>query len=526
MPTILDIQDLTIAFGDNPPVVDSVTFRLEAGDQLGVLGLSGSGKSMTALACLGLLPPEAKVIRGRISYLSKDGQSTNLLALSEKEWANFRAREISLVFQEPLTALNPVHSVRKQLTEAIQKLRPGISTAEAREHNLKEWLARVELPTEQHDRILSAYPHELSGGQRQRLLIALALLAKPRILFADEPTTALDTITETGILDLLARLRQELNMTTVFITHDLDVLRRTSDRLVVMRAGKIIRTGKSQELITDSPEERSKLFLVPGEEREAPMVDEQSRKHSPTPLATALTVSQLKVSYKGRASLPWSSPEELLAVQSVSLHVNCGEWVALVGPSGCGKSSVARCLAGLVPKLSGEITPPAKGNIQLVFQDPFSSLNPSHTVLKALREVLRLGRSQDTAENLLAAVGLPASVYGDRLPAALSGGQRQRVAIAKALAAGPGLLIADEAVSALDVPLRKDVLALLNSIRQERNIGLLFISHDLRLVAQYADRVLIMEEGQIVEEGPARQVLSNPESEMGKRLVGGGLIMR
>ncbi|SEP56321.1 ATP-binding cassette domain-containing protein [Neolewinella agarilytica] len=519
MPLILDIQDLTIAFGDNPPVVDGVTFTLEAGEQLGVLGLSGSGKSMTALACLGLLPPEAKVIRGSINYYSREGQQTNLLALSEKEWSGFRAKEISLVFQEPLTALNPVHRVRKQLTEAIQKLLPGISTTEAREHHLREWLARVELPTEQHDRILSAYPHELSGGQRQRLLIALALLAEPGILFADEPTTALDTITETGILDLLARLRRELNMTTVFITHDLDVLRRTSDRLLVMRSGKIIREGKSKELITDSPEERSRLFRVPGEEKEVPRTLVKAKHHSPAPAASALTVSQLKVSYRGRAAWPWSLPEELLAVRSVNLHVDCGEWVALVGPSGCGKSSIARCLAGLVPKLSGEIKPPANGNIQLVFQDPFSSLNPSHTVLTALREVLQLGRSQDTAESLLAAVGLPATEYGERLPAALSGGQRQRVAIAKALAAGPGLLIADEAVSALDVPLRKDILALLNTIRQERNIGLLFISHDLKLVAQYADRVLVMEAGQIVEEGPAGQVLAKPESEMGKRLV-------
>ncbi len=519
MPVILDIQDLTIAFGDNPPVVDGVTFTLEAGDQLGVLGLSGSGKSMTALACLGLLPVEAKVVRGSISYYSREEQQTNLLSLSEKEWVNFRAKEISLVFQEPLTALNPVHRVRKQLTEAILKMLPGVSTAEARERNLREWLARVELPADQHDRILAAYPHELSGGQRQRLLIALALLAKPRILFADEPTTALDTITETGILDLLARLRQELNMTTVFITHDLDVLRRTSDRLMVMRAGKVIRTGKSQELITDKPEERSKLFLVPGEEEEVSIAGVRQKPPTPLSSAPALSDSQLKVSYRGRAAWPWSSPEELLAVRSVNLHVDCGEWVALVCPSGCGKSSIARCLAGLVPKLSGEIRPPANGNIQLVFQDPFSSLNPSHTVLTALREVLKLGKSQDTAESLLTAVGLPASVYGQRLPAALSGGQRQRVAIAKALAAGPGLLIADEAVSALDVPLRKDVLALLNTIRAERNIGLLFISHDLKLVAQYADRVLVMEEGQIVEEGPASQVLSKPKSEMGKRLV-------
>lgn len=519
MPLILDVQDLTIAFGDNPPVVDGVSFTLEAGDQLGVLGLSGSGKSMTALACLGLLPSGAKVLRGNINYYSEDGQQTNLLALSEKEWANFRAREISLVFQEPLTALNPVHRVRKQLTEAIQRLLPELTTAEARERSLRDWLTRVELPAEQHDRMLAAYPHELSGGQRQRLLIALALLAAPRVLFADEPTTALDTITETGILDLLARLRQELNMTTIFITHDLDVLRRTSDRLMVMRAGKIIRAGNTRELITDKPEERSSLFLAPGEEKEASPIDRQRKSLPPTPSAAALTVSQLKISYKGAATWPWSVPKELLAVRSVSLHVNCGEWVAIVGPSGCGKSSIARCLAGLIPKLSGQITPPVDGNIQLIFQDPFSSLNPSHTVLTALREVLRIGGSQDTAEDLLASVGLPAPEYGDRSPTALSGGQRQRVAIAKALAAGPGLLIADEAVSALDVPLRIDILALLNTIRKERNIGLLFISHDLKLVAQYADRVLIMDEGQIVEEGLASQVLAKPESEMGKRLV-------
>jgi len=518
---ILDVQDLTIAFGNNPPVVDGVSFTLRAGQQLGVLGLSGSGKSMTALACLGLLPAGARVLRGSAVYRSASGETTDLLTLTEKEWLKIRAKEISLVFQEPLTALNPVHRVGRQLAEAIRVLLPRLKTKASREAHLSTWLTRVELPAEQHERILAAYPHELSGGQRQRLLIALALLAEPRILFADEPTTALDTITERGVLSLLSRLQRKLNMTTLFITHDLDVLERVSDQLLVMKAGSVIRRGSTEDLLGGKPENRAALFTEEGESAQeiTASVHDDSKSSSSISLDEALIVTNLSITYKTPSAWPWSASKEHRAVRSVSLKVRSGEWVAIVGPSGCGKSSIARCLAGLLPRASGQISLPQNGNVQLVFQDPFSSLNPGHTVLRALREVLRLGDGEDTAEGLLAAVGLPAATYGDRLPAELSGGQRQRVAIARALAAGPGLLIADEAVSALDVPLRADVLDLLDSIRRRRNIGLLFISHDLRLVARRADRVLVMEAGRIVEEGPAKRVLEQPESEMGRRLT-------
>jgi len=312
-----------------------------------------------------------------------------------------------------------------------------------------------------------------------------------------------------------------LNMTTLFITHDLDVLERVSDQLLVMKAGSVIRRGSTEDLLGGKPENRAALFTEEGESAQeiTASVHDDSQSSSSISLDEALIVTDLSITYKTPSAWPWSASKEHRAVRSVSLKVRSGEWVAIVGPSGCGKSSIARCLAGLLPRASGQISLPQNGNVQLVFQDPFSSLNPGHTVLKALREVLRLGGGEDTAEGLLAAVGLPAATYGDRLPAELSGGQRQRVAIARALAAGPGLLIADEAVSALDVPLRADVLDLLDSIRRRRNIGLLFISHDLRLVARRADRVLVMEAGRIVEEGPAKRVLEQPESEMGRRLT-------
>jgi peptide/nickel transport system ATP-binding protein len=511
---LLSLQNLTIHFPHQPPAVNDLSFTLAQGGQLGILGLSGSGKSLTALALLGLLPGSATVSSGVVMYTREDGSEVDLLTLTEKQWREFRGREISLVFQEPLTALNPVHRVEAQLMEAVESLCPQLATKAVRQQHLKEWLDRVELGTGQ-ERILKAYPHELSGGQRQRLLIALALLGGPRLLIADEPTTALDTITEAGILRLLDKLRLELGMTMIFITHDLDVLRRTTARTLVLRQGEMVHSGTTEEVLalpgaglTDTPKdaevERKRAFKTDGQ-------------------PFALSVIDLMVNYSGKRDWPWSSPAVHPAVRGVSFVVGAGEWVALAGPSGCGKTTVARCLAGLLTPSDGEVLLAEKGNVQLVFQDPFSSLNPSHSLKRILEEVLRLRKYENqTAEELLAAVGLGGEGFAQRKPSQLSGGQRQRVAIARALAARPTLLIADEAVSALDVPLRADILDLLDHIRQEKGIGLLFITHDLRLVAERADRVLIMEDGLVVEEGNAKEVCRNPKSDLGRALMEAG----
>lgn len=527
---MLKVSGLTISFPNLPPVVNGLSFELEAGHRLGVLGLSGSGKSMTAMALLGMLPPTANIDAGEAWYQPEEGPAVDLLNITEKQWRKLRGREISLVFQEPLTALNPVQRVGDQLLEATRHLCPDLKTDASRKQHIHDWLKKVELPDD-GERILNSYPHQLSGGQRQRLLIALALLGAPRLLIADEPTTALDTITEVGILRLLEKLRTELGMTTIFITHDLGVMARSVDHLLVMEAGRMVRQGPVDVLLAlgdgvfqaeKSPRTYTEVHGSGDQGPASIFIEEQSLK-------PALSVQNLSISYPGSKPYPWSKAPSHAAVTDVSFTLHAGEWLAIVGPSGCGKTSIARCLSGLQSESAGTVTLAHGGNIQLVFQDPFSSLNPAHTIRRAIMEVLRIrlpGKKRTTYEQeagrLLDQVGLPANVYADRKPKALSGGQRQRVAIARALAANPTVLIADEAVSALDVPLRKDVLNLLDELRREQSIALLFISHDLKLVAERSDRVIIMEGGSIVEEGPAAEVFAAPTSAMGKRLVEAG----
>ncbi len=480
------------------------------------------------MSLLGLLPPGARIDGGEAWYQPEEGPEIDLLQLTEKQWRRLRGREISLVFQEPLTALNPVQRIGDQLLEAARHLCPELKTDAARQGHVRKWLLRVELPNDQ-ERLLRSYPHQLSGGQRQRLLIALALLGAPRLLIADEPTTALDTITEASILRLLERLRRELGMATIFITHDLGVMRRSADDLLVMEAGRAVRSGLAGGLLgmgdevfsaTESPRTYTEV-------QEAKLPRTYTEVHQSQP--KALQVTDLAISYPTPKAFPWSKSQSKAAATGVSFSLEAGEWVAIVGPSGCGKTSVARCLCGLLPSSGGSVVLSSGGNIQLIFQDPFSSLNPAHSVRRAIMEVLRVsepGGQQATyaqeADRLLDEVGLSAAAFGGRKPSALSGGQRQRVAIARALAARPSVLIADEAVSALDAPLRKDVLDLLDALRKAQGIALLFISHDLELVSERADRVLIMDAGRIVERGQAKAVFAAPKSEMGKRLVQAG----
>ena len=509
---ILTVEGLTVAFGDRPPVVDDVSFTLAPGDRLGVLGLSGSGKSLTALALLGLLPPGARITAGSAIYRAEDGTEADLLRLDKASLRRLRGRELGLVFQEPLTALNPTTKVGQQLREAVRYLRPELKTVEARDKLLGEWLRRVELG-EDGPRILAGYPHQLSGGQRQRVLIALALLGEPRILLADEPTTALDALTENEILSLLERLRRELGMSTLFITHDLDVLRRTTDRSLVMAAGRVVHRGSTEEVLALPGAGLGEY--QPKSEREQPL-------GNPRETEAVIEVQDLHVRYAGARPWPWSVRADFPVVNGVSFTVDRGEWIALVGPSGCGKTTVARTLVGLHPPAAGSILGSGRGRTQLIFQDPFSSLNPRHTVRTTLEEVLRIyPNSSLSADGLLNAVGLPPVAYADRRPGQLSGGQRQRVAIARALAASPELLIADEAVSALDAPLRAGVLDLLDDLRRRNGFGLLFISHDLRLVRERADRVLIMDGGVIVEQGTPAAVFARSQSALGRRLVSG-----
>lgn len=521
---LLEVINLTVAFPPAAPVVDNVGFTLAEGEGLGVAGLSGSGKSLTALALLGLLPAGATV-SGTALFRKADGKRIDLLRLRDDDWRKIRGREIGLVFQEPLTALNPTQRIGAQLREGVRYLRPEV---EDRDGLVNEWLERVELG-DRAARVLASYPHQLSGGERQRVLIVLALLGRPRLLLADEPTTALDAITEAGVIELLNRLRRELGLTTVFVTHDLPLFRHIAGRVLVMRGGEIIHRLPTEQLLAKGESVFTNSENSGGVKNQRNQADRAAK--------TVLEVDGLTVRYgsdswwrtlsgrlaRSRVRREDQGAEAGPAVRDVSFRLRAGEWVAIVGPSGCGKTTLARCVVGLHAPTAGRITVAGDRRPQLIFQDPFGSLNPAHTVGRAIAEVLRANPGGDqSAADLLAAVQLPAAAFAGRRPAALSGGQRQRVAIARALAAQPAVLVADEAVSALDAPLRRDVLDLLDGLRQERQLGLLFITHDLRLVADRADRVLIMDGGRVVEEGRPGEVFADPQSEMGRRLVAAG----
>ncbi|MEM9260872.1 MAG: ATP-binding cassette domain-containing protein, partial [Bacteroidota bacterium] len=414
---LITVNQLSIAFPSAPPVVKNLSFSISTGERMGFLGLSGSGKSLTALALLGLLPAGAKVTSGTATYYPKEGAPLDLFTLTDRQWQEIRGKEIGLIFQEPLTALNPTHRIATQLLEAVEHLRPELTTNQARKEFLTNWLSRVELPKGEHKRILAAYPHELSGGQRQRLLIALSLLAEPRFLIADEPTTALDTITEAAILELIDRLRKEMNMGLLFITHDLAVIERITDQALVLQNGEGIHHGATKEILA-LPNAGLGGGLT------SSSTEENTSKNTTTPSsAKVLEVEKLSISYQSRKAWPWSKAAIFPAVSEISFTVAAGEWVALVGPSGCGKTTTARHLAGLVPASEGTVTTFGE-RPQLVFQDPSSSLNPSHSLRTILHEVLRKQATKSKqsgakelrqkSDELLTAVGLPPASYANR----------------------------------------------------------------------------------------------------------------
>ncbi|MEL6274968.1 MAG: ABC transporter ATP-binding protein, partial [Bacteroidota bacterium] len=456
---------------------------------------------------------------GNIMWYGEE-EPIELANLSESQFRSLRSRRIGMIFQEPLTALNPTQRIGNQLVETIRLLGIKQSKAEQRDY-ATHWLERVRL--NDPDRMLGAYPHQLSGGQRQRVLIAMAMAAGPRLLIADEPTTALDTVTEASILELLSTLQQEQDMALLFISHDLAIVRHLSDQVIILRAGKEVESGQTKALL-DHPKEdytRSLVAASPrmqfGKKLVAAQVEDAQQKE-------LLWVKDLSVRYPIGRNWFGRPVAYLQAVNKVSFRMAEGEFLALVGESGCGKSSLARVLCGLETAESGEssLSPPA---IQLVFQDPFSSLNPSWTIGALLIEVVRQhskvsrSKAREQAEALLEKVGLTAQEYFNRFPNELSGGQRQRVAIARALAAQPKVLICDEAVSALDANLQLGVMKLLKELTEKQRIGILFISHDLALVSTYAHRVLVMDRGKIVEMGSPQALLHNAEAEPTKRLL-------
>ncbi len=510
--SLLEIDNLSMSIHDKE-ILRDITLSLVKGGVLGVIGESGSGKSMLALSMMRLLPDGATT-SGRIQF---DGHS--LLELSESTMCELRGSDISMVFQEPMTALNPVLSIGQQVAECVT-LHRAVSRSEA-ERIAAQTLEKVGLPVSQFP--LQRYPHELSGGQRQRVVIAMAIALQPALLIADEPTTALDVTTQAGILELLKQLVADEQLALILISHDLAVVNGIADHIIIMRDGQIVEAGKLTDLFTHSQHPYTRQLIAASDH--AP-----DRALLANNAVTLLEVSELSCDYRLPRKRFWSSPEYFRAVDNVSFEIRQGESLGLVGESGCGKSTLTRALLGLMPIAGGEIrlqgellgdgqsfSDAVRREMQVVFQDPYGSFNPRHKVGRLIAEPLHvLERSvseqeqNDAVTEVLLSVGLVAE-DAHKYIHEFSGGQRQRIAIARALIIKPSLIVLDEAVSALDVSVRAQILDLLAELAASHRIAYLFISHDLSVVRRVTDRVLVMQHGNVVERGETESVFKNPQ---------------
>lgn len=548
---VLEVNHLGLQIGETR-VLEDVNFCVLANEIVALVGESGSGKSVTAHSIMGLLPSDLTTItQGTIRF-----ENETLHNFSLKEWQNFRGNRCSMIFQEPQSSLNPSMRCGKQVAEmGLRHLRPK-PTEEALKKRILAAFTDVQLPNP--ERIYTAYPHELSGGQKQRVMIAMALLCAPKLLIADEPTTALDVLVQKELITLLKRQQQKNKMSILFISHDLNVVAQLADKIAVMKAGKIVEFGTANQLLKkpSHPYTRALLSARPPLDKRlislptlqqienqnySPQVESKSTRekrhqklYQKSPL---LKIEQLEKSYlKSRAF--WKRPQFKKALQSVSFSLFQGETLGIVGASGCGKSTLARAIVQLTPNQGGaiyweneKIDPTHKKqvselrkNVQFIFQDPYAALHPQKTMGQILDEVLLVHQALDVKRRkarireLLAQVDLPED-FTYRYPHQLSGGQRQRFVIARALAVEPQILICDESVAALDISVQAQVLNLLNSLKQQLDLSLIFISHDLAVVKHMADRILVMNEGKIVEENEADMLYRFPKTPFAKALI-------
>jgi peptide/nickel transport system ATP-binding protein len=498
--------------GDRPQAVSNVSFEVSRGEILCLVGESGSGKSVIAQAVMGLLPRTLPVAGGRLLLEGED-----LTLASPGRLRELRGARMSMVFQEPMSALNPVMSCGAQIDELLRF--HGSANAHSRRQKALATLREVALP--EPERILDSYPHQLSGGQRQRVMIAMALALEPALLIADEPTTALDVTTQAQILKLILDLQRKHGMGVLFITHDFGVVAEVAHRVAVLRTGELVELGDKQEVLTRPRHEYTRMLM-----RAVPTLKPHARPID----AAAPVVLRTRDLSKTYADRRWfGARREVRAAQDVSLEVRKGQTLGIVGESGSGKSTVARCIVRLIEPSAGEIRlgsdeiarmparrlRPLRRRVQIVFQDPYRSLNPRRTVGEAIMEgPLNYGvpraEALERARRLMELVRMDPGSLG-RYPHQFSGGQRQRICIARALAVQPQLLVADEAVSALDVSVQAQVLDLLAEIRARLDLAMLFITHDLRVAAQVCDQVAVMKEGRVVEYGPANEVFLSPK---------------
>ncbi len=517
---LIDVRNLRIEAGAGVPIIHDLSFTVDRGEFLAIVGESGSGKTMAARALLRLLPPGLRQTAGAIWL-----EGRNVTGLGEDAVRVLRGAGMGMVFQEPMVSLNPAMTVGAQMAEGLAlhlKLAPG----EIAQRSIA-MLRRVGIADA--ERCLGAYPHEFSGGMRQRIMLASVMLLKPRLLIADEPTTALDTLTQAEVLDLMVELARDNGTAVILITHNLGLVARYAQRALVLEKGRLVESGRTAELLGAPREAYTKALIAALPRRaETPPAERTG--------APVISVRNLSVVHAGALSL-FRRRTPKRAVDDVSLDVHPREVVAVVGGSGSGKTTLGRALLRLIPAASGEVlldgedvlkAPRSRQRAftlaaQLVFQDPYSSLDPRMTVGAIVREPLRhvagLGATERDrmADAVLGDVGL--SGFGGRLPHQLSGGQRQRVAIARALVRRPRFIVADEPVSALDMTIQAQILALFKSLQAEYGFACMFISHDLAAIEQIADRVVVMRDGRIIEEGPRDDVFDNPREAYTRALL-------
>ncbi|MEH6726000.1 MAG: ABC transporter ATP-binding protein [Hyphomicrobiales bacterium] len=517
--SLLNVDKLSVALPMNrvmKPVVSGLSFDVKASEILAIVGESGSGKSMTAKALMGLLPKGAKT-SGSAQF-----QGANMLTRTDQEKQLIRGTGIGMIFQEPMSALNPVLTIGLQMTEAL--LVHGLADQSEANRKAVEMLDRVGIPSPQSR--LGQYPHEFSGGMRQRVMIAMTMLLKPDLIIADEPTTALDVTVQAQILDLLTDLVAETNIGLLLITHDMGVVAETADRVLVMKHGKGVEEAPVRELFANPQASYTKALLAAVPRLDADIAGPPQRAGADAPI---LDVQDLTKSFSRKDGF-WRSRATTRALNNVSLSVRQGETLAIVGESGSGKSTLARAITRLLTvdsgsvmvngqdflALKGETLREARSDIQMIFQDPYSSLDPRFRIGRAIEEPIRIhnkiasSQARQQVSALLEQVGLSPDM-AERYPHEFSGGQRQRIAISRALACNPKILVADEPTSALDVSIQAQVLDLLLRLKKELDLTMLFISHDLAVVGQISDRVAVMRGGQILELGPTARILHHPQ---------------